>query len=177
MLAYLVRRPGQLVTKEELVKGVWEGRALSDTVLSGTSSRLRKALGSDREELVSSVYGRGYRFVGAVRERASRAIRPASDIPFVGRGAALARVHKTVQLRALFFLVSLCLGPVGVHHNRRKSSLERADAAFLDVFWVGAREALRRGNLPGNGDFKESTARARPLDGVSFARAREPRRR
>ena len=44
MLAYLLRRPGQLVTKEELVKRVWEGRALSDTVLSGTVSRLRERL-------------------------------------------------------------------------------------------------------------------------------------
>jgi DNA-binding winged helix-turn-helix (wHTH) protein len=97
MLAYLLRRPGHLVTKEELVKGVWEGRALSDTVLSGTASRLRKALGSDREDLVASVYGRGYRFVGTVRERASPTVRPAGEIPFVGREAALARVQRCLE--------------------------------------------------------------------------------
>ena len=97
MLAYLLRRPGQLVTKEELVKDVWEGRALSDTVLSGTASRLRKALGSDREDIVASVYGRGYRFVGTVRERTSQTARPTSDIPFVGRTAALARVKRCLE--------------------------------------------------------------------------------
>jgi DNA-binding winged helix-turn-helix (wHTH) protein len=97
MLAYLLRRPGQLVTKEELVNCVWEGRALSDTVLSGTVSRLRKALSDGaREDLVVSVYGRGYRFVGTVRERA-RPARQANDIPFVGRSAALARVQRCLE--------------------------------------------------------------------------------
>lgn len=71
LLAYMVKRPGQLVTKNDLVKHVWQGRALSDTVLTGAISRLRKALGTtDAEELVVSVYGRGYRFVGLVRQRA-----------------------------------------------------------------------------------------------------------
>lgn len=97
MLAYLLRRPGQLVTKEELVNCVWEGRALSDTVLSGTVSRLRKALSDgQREDLVVSVYGRGYRFMGTVRERA-RSVRQTSDIPFVGRSAALGRVQRCLE--------------------------------------------------------------------------------
>jgi DNA-binding winged helix-turn-helix (wHTH) protein len=98
MLAYLLRRPGQLVTKEELVNCVWEGRALSDTVLSGTVSRLRKALNDGKgDDLVVSVYGRGYRFLGTVRERASRATRQTPDVPVVGRNAALARVHRCLE--------------------------------------------------------------------------------
>jgi eukaryotic-like serine/threonine-protein kinase len=98
MLAYLLRRPGQLVTKEELVNCVWEGRALSDTVLSGTVSRLRKALDNARgEDLVVSVYGRGYRFLGTVRERTSRTPRPGHEVPVVGRNAALARVQRCLE--------------------------------------------------------------------------------
>jgi DNA-binding winged helix-turn-helix (wHTH) protein len=98
MLAYLLRRPGQLVTKEELVNCVWEGRALSDTVLSGTVSRLRKVLNDGRgEDLVVSVYGRGYRFLGTVRERASRANRPTGEVPVVGRNAALSRVVRCLE--------------------------------------------------------------------------------
>jgi DNA-binding winged helix-turn-helix (wHTH) protein/tetratricopeptide (TPR) repeat protein len=98
MLAYLLRRPGQLVTKEELVNCVWEGRALSDTVLSGTVSRLRKALNDGRgEDLVVSVYGRGYRFLGTVRERASRTNRHSTEIPVVGRNVALARVQRCLE--------------------------------------------------------------------------------
>jgi DNA-binding winged helix-turn-helix (wHTH) protein len=45
VLAYMLRRPGQLVTKRELVAHVWEGRTLSETVLTGAVSKLRKALG------------------------------------------------------------------------------------------------------------------------------------
>jgi DNA-binding winged helix-turn-helix (wHTH) protein/tetratricopeptide (TPR) repeat protein len=98
MLAYLLRRPGQLVTKEELVNCVWEGRALSDTVLSGTVSRVRKALNEGKgEDFVVSVYGRGYRFLGTVRERASCATRHSVEIPVVGRKAALARVQRCLE--------------------------------------------------------------------------------
>ena len=98
MLAYMLRHAGQLVTKEDLVKSVWEGRALSDTVLSGTVSRLRKALGhGGREDLVVNVYGRGYRFAGTVREEVSPSTQSKSDIPFVGRNAALARVQECLE--------------------------------------------------------------------------------
>jgi DNA-binding winged helix-turn-helix (wHTH) protein len=98
MLRCMVRRPGQLLTRSELVKHVWEGRALSDTVLTGTVSRLRAALGnSTGDHLIVSVYGQGYRFAGEVRQRASVATRRTSEMPFVGRSVALERVRGTLE--------------------------------------------------------------------------------
>lgn len=103
VLAYMLRRPGQLVTKSELREQVWEGRALSETVLTGAISKLRKALGDEAGgKLVVNVYGRGYRFAGAVRSRSSLVPQQdaATDVvpsepqstPFVGRSAALSRI-------------------------------------------------------------------------------------
>ena len=98
MLRYMLRHPAQLVTRNELVKHVWEGRALSDTVLPGTASRLRAALGnSARDPLIVSVYGQGYRFAGTVRQRTSVATQRTNNMPFVGRSAALARVQGSLE--------------------------------------------------------------------------------
>src|SRR5882757_9922783 len=84
----MLRRPGQLITRDELIEQVWEGRALSETVLSGAISRVRRALGSD-ENLVVNVHGLGYRFTGEVKQ--SNVVAPARPLeaPFVGREGAL----------------------------------------------------------------------------------------
>ncbi len=143
MLAYLLRHPGELVTKEELVKCVWEGRALSDTVLSGTASRLRKALGSGQgEDLVVSIYGRGYRFVGTVRERTSRAMRQRDDRPFVGRSAPLARVQRCLeQARAGRGRIVAIAGEPGIGKTQlAELSAEKASDLGMPSAWGYCRE-------------------------------------
>jgi DNA-binding winged helix-turn-helix (wHTH) protein len=106
VLSYVLRKPGQLVSKHELVEHVWEGRALSDTVLTGAMSRLRKALEGNGAPLLENVYGRGYRFTAAVTQRAPTTAalandagveRKMSDVPFVGRSAALTRVEAALE--------------------------------------------------------------------------------
>lgn len=108
VLAYLLHRPGQLVTKDELLERLWGGRALSDNVISVTMAKLRKALGHgaegvDTARYLVNVYGRGYRFAGPLRQVGSTPSfsenAPAADVagraaeaPFVGRGPALSRV-------------------------------------------------------------------------------------
>jgi DNA-binding winged helix-turn-helix (wHTH) protein len=157
LLAYMVKRPGQLVTKNDLVKHVWQGRALSDTVLTGAISRLRKALGTtDAEELVVSVYGRGYRFVGLVRQRASIAPGPDSDsalpdrtkryVPFVGRSAALRRIEAAVaQARTGRGRIVVIAGEPGIGKTHlAEVSVERGAEDGLRSAWGHCR-ALENG--------------------------------
>ncbi|HEX3598090.1 MAG TPA: BREX system ATP-binding domain-containing protein, partial [Polyangiaceae bacterium] len=96
LLAYMVRRAGQLVTHAELVENVWEGRALSETVLSGAVSRARKVLGQDEGRIVN-VHGLGYRFTGPVSTPASSVPGPSLDALFVGRAGAQATIRDAVQ--------------------------------------------------------------------------------
>ncbi len=65
VLAYLARRPGRLVTKEELRQQVWGTRHVSDTRLRVIVHEVRAALGGgqDGPEFLETVPGRGYRFV------------------------------------------------------------------------------------------------------------------
>jgi len=47
VLAALLRQPGQLVTKGDLLDAVWGHRHVSESVLKTTISELRAALGDD----------------------------------------------------------------------------------------------------------------------------------
>ena len=71
ILRVLVRRPGDLITKHEIVAEVWDDRAVSDNALSVSMARLRKLLGHERSrrEMVLNVHGRGYRFMRPVTAR------------------------------------------------------------------------------------------------------------
>ncbi len=142
MLAYLLRRPGQLVTRNELVKHVWEGRALSDTVLTGTVSRLRKALGDGAgDDRVVSVYGRGYRFAGTVRQRVTAASRM-RDVPFVGRSAALARVGGALEhARAGRGCIVAIAGEPGIGKTHlAEVTAEKAGELGIPAAWGYCRE-------------------------------------
>lgn len=70
LLAHLVTHHDRVVTKEELVAEVWGGRFVSETAVTGRVKQVRQVLGDDgkAQRLIRTVHGRGYRFVGAVRE-------------------------------------------------------------------------------------------------------------
>ena len=67
-LVYLAERPGHVVSKDDLIDFVWEGRSVTDDVLTVTICALRKALGDDarRPEYVETVPRRGYRWIAPV---------------------------------------------------------------------------------------------------------------
>src|SRR5215468_3547614 len=63
ILRYLAEHPRRLVTQQELVDAVWGQVAMSDSVLRTHIRDLRRVLG---EDLIETVIGRGYRFLGNV---------------------------------------------------------------------------------------------------------------
>lgn len=70
ILAMLLQRPGQIVTREELQKRLWPEDTFVDFDLSLNSAvkKLRQALSDDSENprFVETLYRRGYRFIGPV---------------------------------------------------------------------------------------------------------------
>lgn len=68
LLQYLVRHRDRLVSKDELLREVWDNLSVSDSALSTALKHVRRALG-DRGadgEWIESKRGRGYRFVAEV---------------------------------------------------------------------------------------------------------------
>lgn len=70
LLMYFLRHAGEVVTKDQLLEAAWPGRIVSDTALTNAIAKLRAALRDEAQQVVTSVYGYGYRFDGKpVRER------------------------------------------------------------------------------------------------------------
>lgn len=69
VLVYLAARPGQLVTKDELLAAVWPDTAVTDWVLTTCVRELRAALGDDSRQprVIETVHRRGYRFIAETR--------------------------------------------------------------------------------------------------------------
>ncbi|MEM7445096.1 MAG: winged helix-turn-helix domain-containing protein, partial [Pseudomonadota bacterium] len=83
LLRFLIENRERVVTKDEIVERIWDGRFVSDAAISSCVKALRKALGDDGEQqrLVRTVRGRGFRFVGAVKEPAApQEAHPASEM-------------------------------------------------------------------------------------------------
>ena len=83
VLAELLRHPGELVTKTELMDVVWAGRVVTESALARSVSKLRSALDEPTQRLIVNVHGYGYRYAGEVTrvEAAADANRDRADAP------------------------------------------------------------------------------------------------
>ena len=70
LLAYLIRHRERVVTKDDLVGAIWNGRIVSDAALTTRLNAARCAIGDSGEEqrLIKTLPRKGFRFVGQVRE-------------------------------------------------------------------------------------------------------------
>jgi DNA-binding winged helix-turn-helix (wHTH) protein/predicted ATPase len=107
MLRFLVEHAGRLLTKEELLKGVWPDTRVNEGILKGYIRDLRDILGDDSQHprFIETVPRRGHRFIGQV---ASSQYSVASILPLptqssilssqrsvlVGRDAELAQLDR-----------------------------------------------------------------------------------
>jgi TolB-like protein/DNA-binding winged helix-turn-helix (wHTH) protein/Flp pilus assembly protein TadD len=62
VLKYLAENKGRLISKDQLIEQVWEGRAVTDGSLGKCIEEVREALGEDARLYVRNVRGRGYIF-------------------------------------------------------------------------------------------------------------------
>jgi DNA-binding winged helix-turn-helix (wHTH) protein/predicted ATPase len=69
VLRHLAERPGQLVTKDELLAAIWAGTHVSDGVLKVCVLEVRRALADDADspQYIETIPRRGYRFVARSR--------------------------------------------------------------------------------------------------------------
>jgi TolB-like protein len=70
LLDHLIRNRERVVSKDDLIGAVWNGRSVSDAALTTRLNVARSAIGDSGEEqrLIKTLPRKGFRFVGAVRE-------------------------------------------------------------------------------------------------------------
>src|SRR5260370_40449123 len=78
LLAYLIRNRERVVSKDDLINAIWNGRIVSDAALTTRLNVARSVIGDSGEEqrLLKTLARKGFRFVGQVREAQGPAIEP-----------------------------------------------------------------------------------------------------
>jgi TolB-like protein len=75
LLLYLVEHRERVVSRDDLLEAVWDGRIVSESTLASHVNAVRKAIGDNGQEqrLVRTVARKGFRFVGDVTEASTPA--------------------------------------------------------------------------------------------------------
>jgi TolB-like protein/DNA-binding winged helix-turn-helix (wHTH) protein len=83
LLLLLIQHRSRVVTREEIFRHVWPGISVDPSNLGVQMSALRRVLGDDSEQpsLITTVPGRGYRFIGAIESPEEAAADPAAMPP------------------------------------------------------------------------------------------------
>jgi TolB-like protein len=92
LLVYLVRNCNRIVSKNDLIDAVWQGRIVSEAAFSSRLSAARRALGDDGagQVFIRTHYKRGFSFVGKLEESVPAdlpAMKPAPRPPAVDAAA------------------------------------------------------------------------------------------
>ena len=93
LLLLLIENRDRVVSRDEILDTVWQGRLVSDAALSGCVKAARRAIGDDgaRQDLIRTHRGRGFSFVGEVVEEpgtTARAGASAGHLPKTGKSDA-----------------------------------------------------------------------------------------
>lgn len=70
LLVYLLENRGRVVSKDDLIASIWDGRIVSDSSVTSRINAARKAVGDngEKQDLIRTFPRKGFRFVGDVRE-------------------------------------------------------------------------------------------------------------
>ena len=160
VLLALIEGRERVLSKQELLDGLWPGEAVSDSVLPRCIAAARRAVGDTRskQKIIQTVHGRGYRFVasldpspdargGASADPGNGPMGPRTAEPhsspetqsgreiFVGRQAALERLEEALQrAHSGRSWISLLVGEPGIGKTATAQQLAvRANALGFET--------------------------------------------
>lgn len=147
VVAQLLRRPNELVTRNELLDAVWGHRYVSPSTLNRVIALARRAFGDDVSEprYIQTVHGAGYRYVGPLTraDLETLNIRARFEPPFAARIPARIEelIGREAEVASLIRLlernrVVTVLGAGGMGKTRcALEAARRAAAAYPDGVW------------------------------------------
>jgi TolB-like protein len=86
LLLFLIQNRDQVVTRDDLLQAVWEGRIVSESTLTSHINAVRKAIGDTGKEqrLIRTIARKGIRFVGKIAEEETPATVLVTDSGIAG---------------------------------------------------------------------------------------------
>ena len=153
VLAFLASRPGRLVTKDQLLDGVWPDAHVSDAVIKVAVAELRRVLGDQPRSprFIETVHRRGYRFVGRIESEKSVSELTRSGESFssrlVGRDQQLLEMRRHLDAaRAGERRVVLVTGEPGIGKTALIEAFVDTQAAEPQLIaWGQCRESYGEG--------------------------------
>lgn len=137
LLALLLERPGQVVTREELQKRLWPADTFVDfdRGLNKAINRLREALSdsADHPRFIETLPKRGYRFIEAVDSAQPAETRVAPIVPETSPPPVRPQRPKYWRLAALVAIL-IAGAVVAFFYSRRTRSLTGQDVIVLADF-------------------------------------------
>ena len=157
ILMALIEARGAVISKDALIGLVWPGRVIEDNNLQSHIAALRAVLGSDRN-LIRTVSGRGYQFIGEIQVLSESSDQSASLVPteagsealvltnvpepmseLIGRDGELAEIADLVSKHRLVTLT----GVGGIGKTRLAVALAHAlRPRFTDGVWLARFSSL-----------------------------------
>jgi len=144
VLFLLVERPGQLVTREEIIERLWGKNVFLDTdnAINTAIRKIRQVLKDDPEQprFIQTVTGRGYRFIGQISE----VVVPPANLPAEEKLASSSSpkatagvppdIGKRWKLASPAIVAVLALSVGGYFYLRRTPKLTDKDTIVLADF-------------------------------------------
>ena len=104
LLDYLIRNRERVVSKDDLIRAIWDDRSVSDAALTTRLNAVRGAIGDTGEKqlLIKTLPRKGFRFVGAVQEETQGS--PAEQTGSATRGGVTAETPSSAHRLSIVVL-------------------------------------------------------------------------
>jgi TolB-like protein/DNA-binding winged helix-turn-helix (wHTH) protein/Flp pilus assembly protein TadD len=110
LIVHLVRNHDRIVSKDELIETIWNGRIISEAALSSRINGARRALGDNGTDqvFIRTLHKRGFRFVGHVQAISAPEadVEMARLVPDDAQGSVPVRVSVSAEVSRLDDVVS-----------------------------------------------------------------------
>ena len=155
LLLFFSQHPGQVLSRDELLSGVWQGLVVGDDALTQAVIKLRRALGDDTREP---------RYIQTVPKRGYRLIAPVDAAAATGNPAPAARKRSRPYLRFILAVAGLVSAALYLHRDDRPSVITPLpDAAPVAETHLAARPTIVVLPFQLIGEDQEQTYLARGL--------------
>jgi TolB-like protein/tetratricopeptide (TPR) repeat protein len=164
VLVMLLRRPGDIVTREQLRQQLWPDGTFVDFEhgLNAAVKRLRAALGDSAENprYVETLHRRGYRFIGTLEHVDRAAAAPGGAprqrqrlavLPFLSL-AGPEYFAEGLREEMITQLGRLCAGRLGVIARTSSTLIQRTASRVRDIGEALGVDFVVEGNVRGEGD-------------------------
>ncbi len=170
LILLLVENRDRMVSKDEIIEKVWDGRIVSESALTSRVKSARKALGDDgkAQKYIKTVHGRGVRFVGEAAVRRKLTIEtPPTEEAGAPEGVAAALYDAKPSIAVLPFRLIGVAGPYAGIADALPHELISALSRLRWLFVIARGSSFRfRSNAPDLGEVGRALGARYCLSGV-----------